>query len=729
MLTAFISRRQRKVPFIEQMQQSECGLCCLAMILRYHGYYIDLPELRRHTDDARQGTTLLTLKKLAACYHLEASGQRMPPESLSHMMLPAILFWDRKHYVVLEQINDQEAIIIDPETGRSKWKLADFQKHYSGVAMSFIPNSSFTPKSMSSKKRYAFFQLFWQQKKLLYSILLWSLLIQGIAISIPILLKYIVDYVLSTTSLQWVHLIGISGLVMMVLYFAFNWIHGQLLIRLQNRLDQSLMHRFIGHLFSLPYSFFQLRSSGDLIMRASSNVAIRQIISNQLISSVINILLIVVLTIYMFTQSFPLASTILGIALIQTIIVFVTRSRLRYLTQTEITAQTQTSGYLTEAVQGISVIKSLGAEEGTYRGWDQLFSQQLESTRRKLSFQNELQSLQSSFLFIAPLLVSWIGAILVFQQQITLGTLFAFQALVITFLTPFHSLATSFGEVIRIDTLLDRIRDILDTSSEHTADDKIVPQLQGNVIVQQVSFSYSSRQPLLNNINLTIKSGQKVAIVGQSGSGKSTLAALLAGLYSPITGAIYYDQLPLAELNKSSLRQHIGMVLQEDLLFNRSILENIRMYNEHISHHDIVYACQLAHIHEDIIKMPMGYETMVSEMGANLSGGQKQRIIMARALARRPAVLIMDEATSALDTITENIISNNLDQLRCTRIVVAHRMSTIMSADQIILLQNGEIAARGTHSQLLQSSTKYQAFYKQKEQEQIPVASYEKKGT
>ncbi len=723
MLNAFSFRRKRKVPFIEQMQQSECGLCCLAMILRYHGYYVNLPELRQHTDDARQGITLLTLKKLATHYHLEASGQRTSLESLSHMTLPAILFWDRKHYVVLEQMNAHEAIIVDPETGRSKWLLADLQHHYSGVAMSFTPTAEFKSKPASTKQKYAFFQLFWQQKNLLYSILIWSMLIQGIAISIPMLLKYIVDHVLHTTSLQWIHLIGISGLVMMIFYFAFNWIHGQLLIRLQNRLDQSLMHRFIGHLFSLPYAFFQLRSSGDLIMRASSNVAIRQIISNQLISSVINILLIIVLTIYMFTQSFLLASTVLGIALLQTIFVLITRSRLRYLTQAEITAQTQTSGYLTEAVQGISVIKSLGAETGTYRGWDQLFSQQLESTKRKLSFQNGIQSLQSSFLFIAPLLVSWIGAMLVFQQQITLGTLFAFQALVITFLTPFHSLAASFGEVIRIDTLLDRIRDILDTSSEHADGEKTALQLQGNITVQHVSFSYNAKQRLLQNINLTIKSGQKVAIVGQSGSGKSTLAALLAGLYSPASGAIYYDQLPLAEMNKSSLRQRIGMVLQEDLLFNRSILENIRMYNEQVSQHDIVYACQLAHIHDDIIKMPMGYETIISEMGANLSGGQKQRIIMARALARRPAVLIMDEATSALDTITEHIISNNLDQLSCTRIVVAHRMSTIMSADQIILLQHGEITARGTHAHLLQSSAEYRAFYEQKEQERPVTAT------
>lgn len=707
----------RKIPFIEQMQQSECGLCCLAMILGYYRHDVGLPELRKKADEGRNGTSLLTLKNIATAYHLHAKGQRLPGEMLHLLQLPAILFWNQKHYVVLEAINDTSAIIIDPEVGRSKISIDLFNTSYSGVALSLIPNDLFEVKEHDIKQKYSYFLSFLKEKKLIYTILFWSLLLQCLTLSVPILLKYFIDTTTHGYNMNLIHILGISSLIVVCIYLGFTLLHGRLLIHLQNRLDTSLMDRFISHLFKLPYKFFELRSSGDLILRTNSNIAIRQIISNQLISTIINFFLILILTIYMFTQSLPLTAIVLSVAAIQVMIIVMTRSNMRTLTQAEISAQTHTSGYLTEAIQGVSVVKSLGIEKETYQGWRSIFDLQIHTTQKKLNYQNKINSIHSSFAFVAPLLVAWFGSILLIQNKITLGTLFAFQSLVVIFLAPFNSLAISFSEVIKIQTLLERIRDILDTDTEPNEHISDIPDLKGNIRLKNIHFHYHSKQPILKNINLTIRAGQKVAIIGKTGSGKSTLASLIAGLYEPTQGDILLDHYSIKELNKSNLRKKLGIVMQEDFLFNRTIKENLQIYNNQISLEQIIRACQLAEIHEDILRMPMGYETIISEMGSNLSGGQKQRLVLARALVIESSILILDEATSALDTITEQKISQNLDRLLCTRVIIAHRLSTILSADMIILIDNGEIKAQGNHDELIVSCKDYKAFYQEKANE------------
>ncbi|MDQ1236187.1 ABC-type bacteriocin/lantibiotic exporter with double-glycine peptidase domain [Paenibacillus sp. SORGH_AS306] len=707
----------RKIPFVEQMQQSECGLCCLAMILGYYRHEVGLPELRKKADEGRNGTSLLTLKNIATAYNLQAKGQHIPTELLHLLQLPAIIFWNQKHYVVLEAINDTSAVIIDPEIGRSKISIDQFNTSYSGIALSLVPNDSFQIKEHNIKQKYSYFLSFFKEKKLIYTILFWSLILQCLTLSVPILLKYFIDTTTNGYSVNLIHVLGASSLVIVFIYLGFTLLHGRLLIHLQNRLDTSLMDRFISHLFKLPYKFFELRSSGDLILRTNSNIAIRQIISNQLISTIINFFLILILTIYMFTQSISLTTVVLSVAAIQVIIIMMTRSKMRSLTQAEISAQTHTSGYLTEAIQGVSVVKSLGIEKETYQGWRSIFDLQIATTKKKLNYQNNINSIHSSFAFVAPLLVAWFGSILLIQNKITLGTLFAFQSLVVIFLAPFNSLAISFSEVIKIQTLLERIRDILDTDTEANEHIQNMPNLKGNIQLKNIHFHYHSKQPILKNINLYIQAGQKVAIIGKTGSGKSTLASLIAGLYEPTQGDILFDGYSIKDLNTSLLRKKLGIVMQEDFLFNRTIKENLQIYNNEISLEQIIRACQIAEIHEDILRMPMGYETIISEMGSNLSGGQKQRLVLARALVIESSVLILDEATSALDTITEQKISQNLDDLLCTRVIIAHRLSTILSADTIILIDNGEIQAQGSHRELINSCEEYKAFYQEKANE------------
>lgn len=704
-------KHKRKVPFIEQMQQSECGLCSLAMVLSYYYCHVDLTELRKKAGEGRNGTSLLTLKKLAMDYHLDSRGQAVPLNLLHDIPLPAIVFWNQKHYVVLEEINDKLAVIVDPELGRLKLDINEFEKKYSGILLALTPSKKFKQKRINRKEKYSYFNSFLNEKKVLYKILSVALFLQLLTVSIPLLLKYLIDDVLKSYNIELINVIGLVGLLTLFIYLGFTIIHGKLLIKLQNIIDKSLMNRFIFHLFKLPYNFFELRTSGDLILRANSNVAIRQIVSNQLVSSIINFLLIIVLFIYMFLQSIQLTLIVSTIAFLQVIVTLSTRSRLKHLTQLEVSSQSSTNGYLTETVQGISIIKSLGVENQVYKGWSALFNKQIAASTDKLNYQNVISAFNNSLMFISPLFVAWTGAILVMQKEITLGTLFAFQSLVVTFLTPFTSLTMSFSEIIKIQALLERIHDILGTKTEGNENKEKINDIKGNISLQDVSFCYSNQEQVLDNINLEVLAGQKVAIIGKTGSGKSTLASLVAGLYEPTTGSVKFDNKDISNINKSDLRRRIGIVMQEDFLFNRTIKENIRMYHENITSEQIEKASKLTAIHDEISRMPMKYETIVSEMGSNISGGQKQRIVLARALVNNPSILILDEATSALDTITEQKISDNLDQLKCTRIIIAHRLSTVVSADVIVLMDKGKIIDYGTHEELLIKSPSYQSFY------------------
>lgn len=706
---------KNRVPFIEQMQQSECSLCCLAMILSYYKYEVEISELRKAIEGGRNGVNLLTLKNLATHYDLDCQGKKVPFELLQNINTPCILFWNKKHYVVLEKINENEIIILDPAIGRIKIDKENFVKSYSGIVLTLSPSPKFSKKSRDTKDRYSYFKLFSDQKGIFCWIIVFSLFLQATTVMVPMFLKFIIDNVLIKQNLDLINILGVGSLCVLLIYFLFTFTYGKLLVKLQNSLDLSLMKRFISHLFSLPYKFFELRTSGDLMLRANSNVAIRQIISNQLITTIINILLVIFLTIYMFSQSIKLTLLILVIAFLEVVVILTTMSKQKLYTQTEVAFQANTNGFLTEAIRGVSVIKSLGVGNEVNENWRSLFSEQIQATNNKLSYQNNVNSIIKTLNFAAPLSVAWLGTLLVLDGHITLGTLFAFQSLVVTFLAPFTSLATSFGDIVKVETLLGRIRDILKTEPEQTEKLETIEDLSGEITLDNVCFNYDgSKINALKNINLQVNERENVAIVGKTGSGKSTLASLLVGLYVPTSGDVKFDRKSISILDKNSLRKIMGIVMQEDFLFNKTIKDNIAMYNSSLSMNDIIKSAKLAEIHDDIIQMSMGYETLVSETGSNISGGQRQRIVLARAIANNPSILLLDEATSALDNVTEKLISDNLGKLNCTRIVIAHRLSTVVNADKIIVMDNGEIVETGTHHELLNNSFYYQELFNTK---------------
>ncbi|MFC4767338.1 peptidase domain-containing ABC transporter [Effusibacillus consociatus] len=711
-----------RVPFIEQMEQSECGLCCLAMVLAYYKRHVSLSELRERGGGGRDGTNLLSLRNIANSLGMESEGRRIPWDRLHEIRLPAILHWDKKHYVVLEKLKSGKALILDPAVGRRIINIDELKELYSGVVLLCVPGSNFVRSKLKSVW-IQYLKLLFSEPWLVISLIVWSLWIQFLTILTPMITQYLVDMVMIPKEVGLLGGIAVGMGCLLVAQIFFTFLRARFLVTFQIALDWQLMSRFFGHLLRLPYQFFQLRTSGDLILRANSNMIVREVLSTRTVTAMLDGGLVLFFLFYMLKQSPMMTSWIVAIGASQVTILAVTNSWLKRLSQEEILWQTAATSFLTEVLHGISLVKSEGAEQLTYDRWSQLFQNQLKAARKRGYISANVDTIINTHKYATPLLLLWLGAQQVVSGQMTLGAMFAFYTLALSFLNPLTSLVSTINQMVIVGAYLNRIMDINESKPEQNQNEVIRPErLEGKIELRNVSFRYHKFSPeVIRNVSLTVLPGQKIALVGASGSGKSTLASLLLGLYMPTEGTILYDGQDLSTLDKPALRNQIGVVMQNTFLFSRSIRHNIALHDPEMPFERIVKAASIAEIHHEIMRLPMKYETVISEMGSNISGGQRQRIALARALAHQPAILLLDEATSALDTVTEKRIDENLSNLHCTRVVIAHRLSTIINSDLIIVVHDGQIVEKGTHEELVCLNERYARFYQTKVQEEEEI--------
>ncbi|WP_416145641.1 peptidase domain-containing ABC transporter [Paenibacillus polymyxa] len=696
---------------MEQMEHSECGLACLAMILGFFGHNISLTELRNQVGAVRAGMSMQQLQEIGSTYHLTSRGYRAKASQLNELTAPLILLWDNQHFVVLEKIKKKKAIILDPAFGRLILSLQEFTEKYSGFALSLIPVKDFRNKRKIPKWTF-YIKLAFKSRKLLISVFLVSILLQGLGISIPKVTQFTVDNLLESKNYSF--LITLGGAIFTIFVFSqlFQFLRGYLIAKLQSQMDTSMMTQFIDKLFKLPFDFFENRKGGELVFRANSNVTIRRVLSNRVITILIDGLLLITYGTLMINQLWQIGLIVTIVGFIMLLIIVLSSFITHRLSRKEISSQAEMHGFLSEHIHGITDVKVLGFENRVFNKWEELFKKQLTTTEKRVIWNVSLDSMTVSIQFVFPLLILWIGFHYVLEGWITLGGLLGLQTLSTAFMVPIASLGSTLSELVTVGSYIQRIQDVIESVEEPSGTQKPNHTFRGYIKFKDVSFNYYRfGKYVLKDINLEILPGEKVAIVGASGSGKSTLAKLILGLYTASLGEVSIDNIPLNQWHLSELRQKIGVILQETKLFNVSILDNIAMDNGECTIDMVVQAAKQADIHRFIMSLPLGYQTVVSENGLNFSGGQRQRILLARAFLAEPQILLLDEATSSLDSVSEQLITDFLQERHCTQIMIAHRLSTIQRADRIIVLDQGEIIEQGNHQELIDLKGQYFNLY------------------
>lgn len=704
----------RRVPVLHQLSTAECGATCLAMILHYFGCKVSVAACREQCGVGRDGLSVQTILHAARDFGLEARAYTLDGDDWAQVPLPAIAYWQFNHFVVVERWTGTAVTIIDPAVGRRRLTAAEFAASVSGVGLTFAPGADL--------RRITTARPDWRQTLLprLGLTTVWpfllqiggaSLLLQLLGLALPLLTQLLVDQILPQQQVTRLPVLGLGLVTIVLSQSVLSYVRARLLLGLQQRLDLRLMLGFFAHLLTLPFGFFQQRNSGDLLMRLSSTAVLRELMTSQTIATLLDGFLVVGYLGVMLVQAptFGLAALLLGG--LQIGLLMATARRVQELTQRDLAAQAAAQNYLVEALAGMATLKVFGAEARAREHWATLFRQQLAATVQRNQLAALLDSLTLALRTFAPLLLLWWGAGRVLAGSMSLGEMLALSALATAFLAPLASLVANGRQFQLAGAHLDRVVDVLSAEAEQQGQAvQAPPRLTGQIEVHQLSFRYDPHGPwILRDISFTVQPGQKVALVGATASGKSTLARLLLGLYPPTAGTIRYDGLPLASLHYPTLRQQWGVVLQEPFLFSGSIRQNIALNDPAVTNEMVIAAAQQAAIHEEILRLPMGYETLVGERGSGLSGGQCQRLALARAFVHQPALLLLDEATSHLDVATERRVDQQLATRACTRILIAHRLSTVRTANLILVFDQGRIVERGTHDELLDQGGYYAA--------------------
>ncbi len=693
----------REVPYIQQVTAADCGPACLAMVLALHGKHCDLERVRSHVGCGRDGSNAASLLRAGRELGLIGRGLRVDLEDLSLLPGGTILHWEFNHFVVLERCDGRHLHIVDPAHGPRMLTMAEVDRSFTGIAVQLEPGEYFRPERSDKRPLARFAALLLGDGPAWSRIVITSTVVQLAALGLPILTSVLVDRVVPHRDVDLLTTLGIGLALMVAFHFAASWVRAQTLLHVRTVVDLRSTIGFMDHLASLPLRFFQERSTGDLLQRLGSNAIVREILTTGTLSALLDGLLVLTYLALMFAFDVRMALVVLGIAGLHTAVYLLARRRQRELTARVLVAQARSSSYEVEMLAAMETLKSMGVEHRAVEGWSHVFVDALDAAIARGRLDALTHSARAAIGMAAPVLVLGYGATAVLSGTIELGTMLGISALASGFLVPVSTLLASALQFEQIGSYLERIDDVMRAEPERsTSTAGLVGRLNGAVSLEQVGFAYGGgTTPVLRDINLAIAPGQFVAIVGASGAGKSTLARLLVGLHQPTHGRIAFDGIDLEHLDLGRVRRQIGVVSQDARLFARSLRANIALGDPDASIERVMRAAWLAGIHDEITAMPMGYDTLLADGGSSLSGGQRQRIALARALLTEPAILLLDEATSALDARTERAVQHALASLSCTRIAIAHRLSTVMNADLILVLDRGMLVEWGTHTDLL----------------------------
>lgn len=700
-----------------QVDSRDCGVASLAMIFEYYGSYYSLATLRELAKTTQEGTTAFGLIKAAEskgfATHAIRADMSLFNEELTYPFIAHIIKEGKllHYYVVLGQ--DKKNIhIADPDPAVKITKLSRkyFNEEWTGVAIFFAPTTSYQVYKEKKKNLISFLPILGKHRGLIISIILATFLITIINIIGAYYLQSIIDTYVPNQMKNTLGIISIGLMVVYIFQQIISFFQEYLLHILGQRLSIDVILSYIKHVFKLPISFFSTRRTGEIVSRFTDANAIIDALASTILSIFLDVSIVFMLSVVLFSQSMILFFISLLVIPIYTIIIFSFMKTFDSMNQETMEANAVVSSSIIEDINGIETIKSLNSEKQRYEKIDGEF---IDYLKKSFSY-NRAESRQKSMKKISQLLLNvivlWMGANLVMDNKLTLGQLITYNTLLTYFTSPLENIINLQTKIQAAQVANNRLNEVFLVSSEFE-EEKMVTSLQknsGDIKFDGVSYKYGYGSDIISDINLTIKRGSKVSLVGTSGSGKTTLAKLLVNFFSPYKGKITLDDISLDQINKATLRNHINYLPQQPYVFNGTILENLLLgAHDNVTQEDILNAVEIAEIRSDIENMPLSYQTELTSDGTRISGGQRQRIALARALLTNSSVLILDEATNSLDVLTEKKVIDNLMNLNKTIIFIAHRLTISERTEYIVVLDKGKIIEQGNHKDLL----KQEGFY------------------
>ena len=708
-----VTKGKTRVPVVMQLEALECGAACLCMILAYYKKWIPLEQVREDCGVSRDGSNARNVLKAARYYGLEARGYRYEPQALKEQgSFPCIIHWNFNHFVVLDGFKGGKAYLNDPARGSYSVPMEDFDEAFTGICLQFAPTEAFKP---SGKKKS---MLAFASKRLkgtgaaVAFTALTAIVGALMGVISPAFSRVFLDRLLTGQDPDWVVpfllLFGGFGLIEIIMS-ALNAVYS---LRINGKMAVVGNATYMWKILKMPLKFFSQRMAGDIQERQSSNATIANVLINTFAPLILETVMMFFYFAVMLRYSWLL--TVVGVfsLTVNAVVSSLISQKRINVTRVSMRDSAKLSAATVAGIEMIETIKSSGAEDGYFAKWS---GYQASVNTQQVKFLKLNQYLGMIPQFVSGLandVVLLLGVYLTMQGKFTVGMIMAFQGFLTSFMSPALTLVSAGQTLQEMRTQMERVDDVMeypddDILKEDPENDSF-SKLTGDIEIKNVTFGYSPlADPLIRNFDLSIKSGQSVAIVGASGCGKSTMSKLISGMYRPWEGEILFDGKPLSEIDKGVFRGSLAVVDQDIILFEDTISNNIKMWDDSIEDFEVIMAARDAQIHEDIMQRPDGYQHKLIEGGKDFSGGQRQRMEIARVLAQDPTIIILDEATSALDAKTEYEVVKAIRDRGITCIVIAHRLSTIRSCDEIIVMEHGVICDRGTHKELMQSSRLY----------------------
>lgn len=686
---------RRATPLVLQSEAAECTLACLAMVAGHYGHRTDLRELRSRFSLSLKGATLEQLIRMAARLELQARPLRLEPDELPLLRLPCVLHWELDHVVVLVRATPKSVVIHDPAVGQRQLGYEEVSQRFTGVALELVPTVAFQ-KEKPAAASVSLRQLMGPVtglKPALLQVLLLSLALQLFALVAPLLMQGVMDHVLVTADHDLLTVIVIGSVLMLCMQLVISQFRSWSLLYLSTSLGLQWVGSVFAHLLSLRLDFFEKRHLGDIASRVESVGVIQDTLTRSFVEVLLDGLMAVATLSMMLRYSPRLAGFTLAAMALYLLLRILAYPLYRRANEEQLVRASKESSHFLESLRGVQSLKVAGKEVDRHSAWQNLV---IDSTNQVVQIEkmNMVFGTSSQLLFgLERIMVIWLGSLLVLESQFSMGMLVAYLSYKDQFSGRGGNLIDTSIRLRMLRLHGERLADIVLTPPE---DDpgrpELPPPTDARIVVDKLSFRYAEGEPwVVKDCSFVVESGESVALTGASGCGKTTLVKLMLGLLQPTEGTISIGEHDLRKLGPRSVRAIVGAVMQDDQLFAGSVADNVGFFDHGADQLRIEVAARLAAVHDEIVAMPMGYHSLIGDMGSSLSGGQKQRVLLARALYREPKLLFLDEATSHLDVTKERLVNDAVRQLKLTKVIVAHRPETIASADRVLVMDQGRI--------------------------------------